>query len=1488
MRLFAGSAFVFALSCVILGSAQETGVRITGGNLLDNGGFEELDPATGFARGWAGFCTRDWGDCAGEAAIASEMPHAGDRAVEVSRVALRYAVAPERLRVEPVKAYLLRGWIRTDLRGSERAYLAASWSSEERWLSLEQSEGLRGIRPWQQVELILAPEARDRAAVLLQVSCRVESATGQGGAWFDDVELFECELPPPEPLAQAERRRYCNLARELLIYQAVCRERAETLRQRHADLERLLDEVGIPFATLVDHHQDSLRRRQFLFQEPRSFAEVEAEVLAAGADVAQRLDELQEQPDPRHVAFAELEALYALKRRIATDPELRRFYLWAQLAALRGAPIDPRGQPLAAPVEASRMAALRELWQQGPDPEPAALLDPVVRPSLDLSAARGAVSIEADVFAGRDCQLVASLHNVTGAVRALEAVDVPATVGESVSLGLDIASPRYWYPDCPYTYDLLLTLWDGDELQDVWRSKVAFREIRCVETDVTATMRHAWQLPLTDYSFTVNGQPFFPTGTLCGAARDEFAEKTADLFGELWIDFQRTYGFNTGVLEGELGRLFDERGLCFLASLAPSYGSVRSYATCGNGLDDYRRRLWAARGAMHHPSVFTVQTGNEAELAVWGADLPSYYGSELWHCFDEVTRCLRGEIGPAVPVMYVRAARYNRVAPVPREDLCGVNQYTGRYWGRVSDIPADLSALAHVAALEAKPFAITEWNGPKYSWASGGVGAVTEIGAADYIYRYWEGMVRTPLVTLSSEFTLNWVVTPIEDLTGLPIDEGLMRRSEFQWSKQKGCDWYPHIWPGALADTPSRRAMRGFQSPIYFLRHTPGEVIIAHVAQQEAEGEALGALLRRLGKHVRRQEIGEAFDLSTLDANVVLLGGLASDQPACVHELERMAVLGVTDGTFPRSGGFLIQERVNPYFPDRYLAVVTAADADGMAAAVRKLTDSAESLVEAASTEASCRRVVALIDDNATAQRVFSRYILELPTRGIFVGGDDTRTSLSADDFLDGEGNRRARHADLAALILAQSRPLSDDERAVVEKLAAEGVNVIVSFAAYQADESLRTLLGVGVGGSHELTEDIPTAEWVRSPLSVPQIGDIRAEAIETFGQVERGSAAWQKACTIHELSGNDWRPAAALPGGAPVVLQKGPWWVFGADIGAVSGLHWTVTHRGVIHSTYDRDTACGLERLARLLVNACASGLEPRSADIPKLRCTVQTNRDAFDFSDRLDVRVDLTDLDGQPVESAYVGVSLGYEGGQAGPLAPARDGGGGTYLISARLERDGSGEGVGLLPPAPPGTRYSGQRFLQIVVDARKPGFAPDATAKVVRVGSESDWSERVAGLKHLIASGLVRYNHLVEDADRFVELEMRVLAPADVEVGQDVRFELTVLRVERDDGDDWLEDLALVLRPVGGGAEVVLPVEPAKVLASRGAPVVTQEPGRVIVVGDGSPAQLTALWRPTEPGEYGMLLRYVYSDQYRIATTDHLKCEDNLRGTIRVTAR
>ena len=78
--------------------------------------------------------------------------------------------------------------------------------------------------------------------------------------------------------------------------------------------------------------------------------------------------------------------------------------------------------------------------------------------------------------------------------------------------------------------------------------------------------------------------------------------------------------------------------------------------------------------------------------------------------------------------MYVRAGTFRKVEPLPHEDISGINQYTGRYSGNLDEAPRDLAELAAEATLANRPIAITEWNGPKYSWATGGIGGITTRG----------------------------------------------------------------------------------------------------------------------------------------------------------------------------------------------------------------------------------------------------------------------------------------------------------------------------------------------------------------------------------------------------------------------------------------------------------------------------------------------------------------------------------------------------------------------------------------------------------------------------------------------------------------------------------------------------------------------------------------------------------------------------------------
>ena len=169
-----------------------------GPELLANGSFEAVEKERNLPVGWLGFSTRDWGDCAGTLAVSSRTPREGKRCVELSAVRTQYALTPAtRVTVAAGRAYLLTAWVRTELARGEAAFVAASWSSDERWLSLDRSRALRGRQPWTQVQLLLRPEARPAEATRLQVSFRVTGERERGRAWVDAVSLRACRVPPP-------------------------------------------------------------------------------------------------------------------------------------------------------------------------------------------------------------------------------------------------------------------------------------------------------------------------------------------------------------------------------------------------------------------------------------------------------------------------------------------------------------------------------------------------------------------------------------------------------------------------------------------------------------------------------------------------------------------------------------------------------------------------------------------------------------------------------------------------------------------------------------------------------------------------------------------------------------------------------------------------------------------------------------------------------------------------------------------------------------------------------------------------------------------------------------------------------------------------------------------------------------------------------------------------------------------------------------------
>ncbi len=1449
---------VAALCAVTFGLAA--GSEPTGPELLTNGSLEIVDAGRMMPVGWSGFSTPDWGDCAGTAEATQEGPHEGEQCVKVSGVRTQYAVAHSRVSVLPGKTYLLTGWVRSDLLRGQTAYLAASWSSETRWLSLETSRTLAGRSPWTRLELVLAPETRSEDSATLQVSFRIKGTAERGVAYVDDLSLRECRPAAPQPDLGSERRRQIDMARELLVEREVWRDRLSVLEARHRDLGTLLSEAAV-FEDLVRRHGQSIRRHEFLTQEPHRRGLLEARAAQDEASVRAHIDELADLPVLRQACFDELQGILALKRRLDAQPDLRRFYLWAQLAAMR------REIPTSeAPRNLEVSNEFMEACAQPPEQVSGELLDLVARSRIDPVTGTGVVRIATSVGSGEaDGTVRAGLLTPGGRVAAFREMDLS---GEQTDLSLTVPDPQLWFPDCRYLYTLHVGLFRDGKPVDWVQQKLCFRDVAVRESDVTATMRHAWSWALSDYTVTVNGQPYFLRGTVCGEARSR-AEEAEPLFRELWLDFNRTYGSFLSGLTADQADDLASRGLTYFGSLSPNYRGIRRYVSSQEGLDEYAETVRRSRWVADHP------------------DLPGVYGRDLWHCFNEATKVLRRELRPSLPVGYVRAANHRQVLPIPREDYSGINQYTGRYWGRRCTMASDLHALSLAATLGNKPMGITEWNGPKYSWATRGVSGVDENGAAEYIFDYYRTMLRTPMTLLSTEFVLNWVVTPLEDLTTVPLGEGLKRRDRWRWSKQQGVPWYPAIWPDLLTDTPARRAMGGFYGPLYELCEGRGQIAVLAPPERLDQARALGLALRKIGKDVSVATMPTSEGLRGLDANSLIVGGTGASQPEPIRDLERMGVIGATSDEFPAAGDFLIQRRVNPHFPDRFLVAVTAADETGMSEAITRLLASADGLGEAYARHASCRRALALVDDRESILRNFSRYVLELPTRGTFLGRDEVRTALKRDELLGEDGKLAPNWADLAAVIVATTRELNAEELDLLRELPAVGVNVVWSAGTLRANPQLQSGLGVDLGAQRSLTEGLPVAEWAQEPLAVPDMGDVSEEPVAKYSTIKRDSTGWNAALSVHELIlGDKWQAAATTSDGHAVVArrsgQPGSQWVFGVDLQAASSALVSTTQRGVLHSIYDRDTACGLERVFRLVANACVSGVEPRASSTPRLRAEIIPDRELYSEDGLVRVTVRVRDSLGSPVD-ASVRVSCGKNDrflGKPGDRPLWREVSRvceGNYVCEVDLSSaDGPVADVWR-------ASHRGEQVLTIFADATRLGWVSDWTAHTVRIGSQTDEAARLASLTRLVREGLTECRLSVADREAWIELEARLTLPSTIEPGKSARMTLTVDRVEDDRGNDWLEDVAVVLRPLEGGEPVRIQVAEGKLISSVNAPVVTKRPDDTIEVDSTHPASFELVWPRPKPGLWDIALSYRYSDDYHIKDTDRLLREDAFNRSV-----
>lgn len=1380
--------------------------QISGPSLLSNGGFES--PA-----GWTGSAPSDWGDCAGTFSRVQTEPRSGDWCGEVKDVRLRYMAAPKRAALPAGQAILLRAWVRTALAPGESAYLAASFTKNGKFSHVVSSPRLAGKRPWTVVDLLLPPSAQKEADTVL-VSFRVESGTGAGVAWVDDLELLPVTLPPPPSRVEQEQARQLHLVRTFLVEREFWTDRLAALKQRRQDLESLLS--GDPA---------TWQRRELPVRDRTT---LEAAVAFEPEALRTKLDLLADLPRLKSQCLAELEAVLQSKRRLDAAPEKRRAWLRAQL---------PSARPLLSPAPSKPLdAGFAQTLAPGGAPASGELGEVLTRAGWTPTAwLRSEVQLPGQQPGDA---LLAALRGPDGDVIWWREQPMTST---AATIEIDQLPVRAWTPELPALYEWIVALRRGGAIVDLRRSSVAFRDIAVQGGDLSGTMRHAWGWAAEDWSFRLNGHPWFPRGTVLNDL-PRHPEEGVALLRELGLEFYRNYGYQTSHITGRLGDLFRRDGLLLLAGLGPAYGEVRSFESRQAGFETFRSTLRQDRALVHDPAVLAVQVGNEAELAVWGADLGASYGEDLWQPFEEAIAIVREETAPAVPLSYVRAGGPKTVAPVPAEDYSGVNQYAGRYWGSRRTMAADLGGLGFHAAAAGKPYGITEWFGPKYSWATSGISGVDEDGAARYLVDYQQTLERAPGAVLSTQFVLNWVVTPVEDLTALPYEEGRKRREQWSWSLQQGTPWYPRVFPDLLTDTPGRRQLRGMNSPLHDLVETPGRIL---VSGPKADAAACAQWLRELGRTVEVVEPKRLPEPDAARASLLLLC------PAAEPEgwLQTMDL-----ATAPPAGKFVLRRRLLPADPDRLVVLLRGGDAAGHAAGMERLRGDAAALIEAYAHRASCRRLLALVDEEKSA---FDRYVTDTAMRGWFLARDDLRMRLDPAELLAADGSLQPAFADLALLLVSVRRALDPAELDALRILAQRGVEVVWSAATLKANP----LPGVTLGKAQPLTGSVPVADWANRPLPIGDLGKVRVEALTEFGSLSPDSDGFRRATTVRTVVANG--ETAATCAGEPVVVRQpigeGAFWYCGADLAAMAEALTRTTQRGVNHSLYDRDTACGLERWFRLVTNAGAQKAAPRPAARPRLRCDVQLDHLTLPAGASLGATVFVRDQDGTLADAAVRGALL----------APSGSNYGGCPASWEFLKREGTGR-YRLEVPAnrvPEAAKLSvlDSRLIGIWISAEAPGHVGDWTVASLAAARTDGEAERLGRLVDEIRRGIVRIPFGVNDREQYIEIQGALAIRPPIQAGVATALRVAFHQIESDEGNDAMEEVELLLEGPSG-RPVVLPVAPGKVLCSPKQATVKARPADALVVTSDEPFEVDVAWPNPSPGPWRVGLRYRYTDDYR----------------------
>ena len=482
--------------------------------------------------------------------------------------------------------------------------------------------------------------------------------------------------------------------------------------------------------------------------------------------------------------------------------------------------------------------------------------------------------------------------------------------------------------------------------------------------------------------------------------------------------------------------------------------------------------------------------------------------------------------------------------------------------------------------------------------------------------------------------------------------------------------------------------MKAFHGPFYVMMQRPGAIAIVFGADTEQAAIRLASAFEKLGKKVKmvKETSFELAQSSAADSHIVALLPVRSEVR---NHLEQGGVIEPAD---PGRTTPLVQTRVNPESPLRLLTVLTAVNKETLKDGCGRLCESVEALTDLRRRESQMGRVLAVTDKKLV--RIYERYLLDQVGRGYIVTGDDVRMSLSHEDLFMPDGRRWQSWSDMTALILDCRRKLTADEIQIAEQLCGEGVNLVVSRACYEKNPHLKDWLQAELKDRLSLTEHIDVTPSLAFPVAVKQLGGIDSAAIEHFSGVKKDA----KTLSVSVIEG-DGQSLADSSDGRPLVMSwqrgEGRVTLFGCDFGDVAMVHKKVTCSGEKHRLYDRDTACGLERVARCVMNAC---LNHKKHELIRPRLYLRTIPVSVVVSGGTGavahVTVQLCDAEGHPVEGELLGrarMRVDGVGSDHGGFTRLTSTGAGTFQIQCAPDQNEDGRTLCYHPAPHLGVRWT-----------------------------------------------------------------------------------------------------------------------------------------------------------------------------------------------------